>query len=118
MTGVHWARDRKELVSTHGFPGNAVAGWAYPPPSGSSGSRTGSGGAGTGAVPNAKIFEIRDAHDARVLFSALSPNGEVLVTGAGDENLKFWRIWEAKEVKKKSKAKEEMSTGRGILSIR
>lgn len=56
--------------------------------------------------------------DARVLFSALSPNGEVLVTGAGDENLKFWRIWEAKEAKKKSKAKQETSVGRGILSIR
>ncbi|KAG6334890.1 hypothetical protein ID866_4199 [Astraeus odoratus] len=115
VTGVHWARDRKELVSTHGFPGNAVSGWAYPPPSGSSGSRT---AAATGPVSSAKIFEIRDAHDARVLFSALSPNGEVLVTGAGDENLKFWRIWEAKEVKKKSKAKEEGSAGRGILSIR
>ncbi|KAI6145268.1 WD40-repeat-containing domain protein [Pisolithus tinctorius] len=117
VTGVHWARDRKELVSTHGFPGNALAGWAYPPPSGSSGSRTGAGAA-AGSSSSAKIFEIRDAHDARVLFSALSPNGEVLVTGAGDENLKFWRIWEAKAAKKKSKAKEEISVGRGILSIR
>ncbi|KAF9242296.1 WD40-repeat-containing domain protein [Melanogaster broomeanus] len=68
VTGVHWSLDRKELVSTHGFPGNG-------------------------------LFEIRDAHDSRVLFSALSPNGEVLVTGAGDENLKFWRIWEAKDAK-------------------
>ncbi|KAF8755369.1 WD40 repeat-like protein [Rhizoctonia solani] len=36
----------------------------------------------------------KDAHDTRVLFSAASPNGDVVATGAGDENLKFWKIWE------------------------
>ncbi|KIJ59908.1 hypothetical protein HYDPIDRAFT_99857 [Hydnomerulius pinastri MD-312] len=109
VTGVHWARDRKELLSTHGFPGNGICG----------------GPRGTQAAPaqTSKLFEIRDAHDSRVLFSALSPNGEVLVTGAGDENLKFWRVWEAKEKVRKGKTgsgKEdgEGRSGRGILGIR
>lgn len=132
VTGVHWSVDRKELVSTHGFPGNGVVGWGYPPSS-SSGSGTGSGSgvaaaAGTSGsrgttpipTPSPKLFEIRDAHDSRVLFSALSPNGEVLVTGAGDENLKFWRIWDVRDVKgkKKTVGKKEEGGARGILGIR
>ena len=40
---------------------------------------------------------MKDAHDACLLGSAFSPNGEVLVTGAGNENLEMWRIWEAKD---------------------
>ncbi|KIJ16311.1 hypothetical protein PAXINDRAFT_180221 [Paxillus involutus ATCC 200175] len=122
VTGVHWSLDRKELVSTHGFPGNGVVGWGYPPTSSSSSGSSGSGSsatmsatsaprgvgtAGTTPTPSPKLFEIRDAHDSRVLFSALSPNGEVLVTGAGDENLKFWRIWEAKDSKSGKKKEDE-----------
>ena len=30
MTGVYWSVDRKLLVSTHGFPGNVLAGWGRP----------------------------------------------------------------------------------------
>ena len=67
-----------------------------------------------------RVCEIRDAHDARVLWSALSPNGDVVCTGAGDENLKFWRIWDIPKVKKGKgeSAKERGSTSSGILSIR
>ncbi|KAG6380113.1 quinon protein alcohol dehydrogenase-like superfamily [Boletus reticuloceps] len=127
VTGVHWSVDRKELVSTHGFPGNAIIGWAYPPLPSPSGSGSGTGSGTTGSrgttptpTPTPKLFEIRDAHDSRVLFSALSPNGEVLVTGAGDENLKFWRIWDSRDVKgkKKTVAKKEEGGARGILGIR
>lgn len=45
-----------------------------------------------------KIAEIRDAHDARILNSSVSPNGDLVVTNSGDENIKFWRIWEAPTV--------------------
>jgi cell division cycle protein 20 (cofactor of APC complex) len=73
-----------------------------------------------------RIAEIRDAHDSRVLFSALSPAGDVVVTGAGDENLKFWRVWEVEKSKVgKKKAPGEpketrvnSTTREGILSIR
>jgi cell division cycle 20, cofactor of APC complex len=67
-----------------------------------------------------RVAEIRDAHDARVLFSALSPAGDVLCTGAGDENLKFWRIWEAPVLKKKKSVigGEGGKTDAGILAIR
>lgn len=121
VTGVHWSTDRKELLSTHGFPGNAIVGWGYPPAASSSGSSTaGARGTTPTPAPTPKLFEIRDAHDSRVLFSALSPNGEVLVTGAGDENLKFWRIWDSRDTKgkKKTVAKKEEGGARGILGIR
>lgn len=67
-----------------------------------------------------RVCEIRDAHDARVLWSALSPNGDVVCTGAGDENLKFWRVWDVPKVKKGKGdgVKERGSTSSGILSIR
>jgi cell division cycle protein 20 (cofactor of APC complex) len=41
--------------------------------------------------------------------------------GAGDENLKFWRIWDLRDVKGKKKTvgkKEEGGATRGILEIR
>lgn len=89
-------------MSTHGYPTNAVMVHAYP--------------------SMERIVEIRDAHDSRVLYSAISPNGDVVCTGAGDENLKFWRMWEVPKAKK-SKEKEGSRMGTGstsssILSIR
>jgi cell division cycle 20, cofactor of APC complex len=75
-----------------------------------------------------RVAEIRDAHDSRVLFSCVSPAGDVVCTGAGDENLKFWRIWEVASEEKMKKRKgggpEDINGGRinptreGILSIR
>ncbi|KAG5354150.1 hypothetical protein C0989_003663 [Termitomyces sp. Mn162] len=105
ITSLLWAPAKKEILSTHGFPTNAVMVHAYP--------------------SMERVAEIRDAHDARVLFSCLSPNGDVVCTGAGDENLKFWRIWDSGEEKaRKKKVVSDVGGGRinstkeGILSIR
>jgi cell division cycle protein 20 (cofactor of APC complex) len=46
-----------------------------------------------------KIYDI-PAHDARILASAISPDGCSVATAASDENLKFWRIWEMRSAKK------------------
>jgi len=35
-------------------------------------------------------------HTSRVLFLAMSPDGETVVTGAGDETLRFWNIFPKK----------------------
>lgn len=32
-------------------------------------------------------------HSYRVLYLAMSPDGESIVTGAGDETLRFWKIF-------------------------
>lgn len=72
-----------------------------------------------------RVAEIRDAHDSRVLFSCVGPAGDVVCTGAGDENLKFWRVWEVPTAEtRKKKTVDELGGGRsnstkeGILSIR
>jgi cell division cycle 20-like protein 1 (cofactor of APC complex) len=36
-------------------------------------------------------------HSERVLYSALSPSGEHLATGAGDQQLKIWRLFPRKD---------------------
>lgn len=36
-------------------------------------------------------------HSFRVLYLAMSPDGETIVTGAGDETLRFWRAFPAKK---------------------
>jgi cell division cycle 20, cofactor of APC complex len=56
-----------------------------------------------------------------VLYAALGPGGDVVATGAGDENLKLWRVWDApvREEKKGRKAGAgEGKTDAGVLGIR
>lgn len=100
VTSVQWSPHRKEFLTTHGYPTNAVMIHSYP--------------------SMERVAEIRDAHDSRVLWSALGPAGDVVCTGAGDENLKFWRIWEVPKVKKGKDLKDvgRSSTSSTILSIR
>lgn len=98
ITSLQWAPHKKEILSTHGHPDNAVMIHAYP-------SLT-------------LVGEIKESHDARVLFSCVSPAGDVVLTGAGDENLKFWRIWETPKPTK-HKPKSSSLTGRdGFMVIR
>lgn len=35
-------------------------------------------------------------HEYRVLYLAMSPDGESIVTGSGDETLRFWKIFPSK----------------------
>lgn len=81
VTSLLWSPHSKELLSTHGFPDNTISLWSYP--------------------SLEKIYDV-PAHDSRVLCSSLSPDGTTVATGAGDENLKFWKIWEARSAKKAS----------------
>ncbi|ETW77037.1 hypothetical protein HETIRDRAFT_421241 [Heterobasidion irregulare TC 32-1] len=100
VTSAQWSPHKKEFLTTHGYPTNSIMVHAYP--------------------SLERVAEIRDAHDSRVLFSAISPAGDMVCTGAGDENLKFWRIWDAPVIKKKKDGKEGRGglTGSGILSLR
>ena len=92
ITSLHFAPHKKEIFSTHGYPDNALMVHSYPTLN--------------------KVAEIKEAHDARVLFSCVGPAGDLVLTGAGDENLKFWRIW---EVPKKERLHKK-AAGLGISS--
>ena len=40
-------------------------------------------------------------HQQRVLYLAASPDGQTIVTGAGDETLRFWNVFPPKKQQRK-----------------
>lgn len=63
-----------EIVATHGFPTNNISLFNYP--------------------TLQKTGEIMCAHDSRILSGCMSPDSLTLATVAGDENLKFWSLFD------------------------
>lgn len=72
VCNVAWSKHSSELVSTHGYSFNQVIIWKYP-----------------SLQPVTKLT----GHQFRVLYLAMSPDGESIVTGAGDETLRFWHVF-------------------------
>eukprot|EP00299_Pterocystis_sp_00344_P019810 c9798_g1_i1.p1 GENE.c9798_g1_i1~~c9798_g1_i1.p1 ORF type:complete len:468 (+),score=90.42 c9798_g1_i1:188-1591(+) len=89
VCNLGWSQNVNEIVSTHGYSQNQIVLWRYP--------------------SMARIATLT-GHTTRVLFLAISPDGQNIVTGAGDENLRFWHVWPAK------KADNENRDVRGTLS--
>ncbi|RPB14139.1 cell division cycle protein Cdc20 [Morchella conica CCBAS932] len=81
VSSLKWSSSYHEIVSCHGAPDNQLTIWNYP--------------------DLTRKCEI-PAHESRILFSALSPDGQTLATCADDENLKFWKIFENKPGKKQA----------------
>ncbi|CAF3636832.1 unnamed protein product [Rotaria sp. Silwood1] len=68
-----WSKNSlNELASTHGVTQNHIIIWKYPT-----------------MEPLAKL----EGHRQRVLYLAMSPDGESIVTGSGDETLRFWNVF-------------------------
>ena len=67
-----WSKNVNELVSTHGYSQNQIVVWRYPTMS--------------------KLATLT-GHTLRVLYLAISPDGQTVVTGAGDETLRFWNVF-------------------------
>jgi len=55
-------------------------------------------------------------HTFRVLYLAMSPDGQTIVTGAGDETLRFWNAFELERGKKTGTPKND--TVGSIMNIR
>ena len=72
VCNLSWSQNCNEIVSTHGYSLNQIVVWRYP-------SMT-------------KVATLT-GHTYRVLYLALSPDGSTVVTGAGDETLRFWQIF-------------------------
>lgn len=66
-----FAKNSNELVSTHGYTDNQIHVWSY---------------------PQMKKLSTLTGHSYRVLYLAMSPDGNSIVTGAGDETLRFWHM--------------------------
>ncbi len=67
-----FSKNVNELISTHGYTENQVHLWSY---------------------PQMKKLTTLTGHTYRVLFLAMSPDGKTIVTGAGDETLRFWSMF-------------------------
>ncbi|KAF9082620.1 ubiquitin-protein transferase activating protein [Mortierella sp. GBA35] len=86
VTSIIWSKEYKEFMSSHGYPNNNLSVYSYP--------------------SMGKVVDIHAAHDARVLHSAVSPDGQTVATVANDENLKFWKLFEkARDGKGSKRAK-------------
>jgi cell division cycle 20-like protein 1 (cofactor of APC complex) len=72
VCNLAWSKHSNELVSTHGYSQNQILVWKYP-----------------SLTQVAKLT----GHTFRVLYLSQSPDGESIVTGAGDETLRFWNIF-------------------------
>ncbi|KAM7262734.1 hypothetical protein ACFE04_000417 [Oxalis oulophora] len=72
VCNLSWSKNVNEIVSTHGYSQNQIMVWKYP--------------------SMAKVATLT-GHSLRVLYLAMSPDGQTIVTGAGDETLRFWNIF-------------------------
>ncbi|CAO1947396.1 unnamed protein product [Urochloa humidicola] len=72
VCNLAWCKNVNEIVSTHGYSQNQIMVWKYPSMS--------------------KVATLT-GHTMRVLYLASSPDGQTIVTGAGDETLRFWNIF-------------------------
>lgn len=72
VCNLAWSKTSNEIVSTHGYSKNQVVIWKY---------------------PSMKQVAALTGHTYRVLYLAMSPDGRTIVTGAGDETLRFWNVF-------------------------
>ena len=72
VCNLAFSRNCNELVSTHGYSLNQIVVWRY---------------------PSMQKVATLTGHTYRVLYLALSPDGSTIVTGAGDETLRFWQVF-------------------------
>ncbi|KAA8907525.1 quinon protein alcohol dehydrogenase-like superfamily [Sphaerosporella brunnea] len=72
VCNLAWSKNSNEIVSTHGFSENQIVVWKY---------------------PSMTQVATLTGHTYRVLYLAMSPDGQVIVTGAGDETLRFWNCF-------------------------
>ncbi|KAJ0407528.1 hypothetical protein ATCC90586_002193 [Pythium insidiosum] len=78
VCNLMWSKNVNEVVSTHGYSLNQIIVWKYP--------------------TMAKLATLT-GHTFRVLYLAMSPDGQTIVTGAGDETLRFWNAFPSSRCK-------------------
>jgi cell division cycle 20-like protein 1 (cofactor of APC complex) len=67
-----FSKNVNEIVSTHGYSLNQIIMWKY---------------------PTMQKVATLTGHTYRVLYLSMSPDGQNIVTGAGDETLRFWNVF-------------------------
>lgn len=78
VCNLAWSRTSDELVSTHGYSQNQIQVWS---------------------VNSMQLQQTLTGHAMRVLYLCMSPCGQQIATGAGDETLRFWNVFPKKSAK-------------------
>ncbi|KAI8581912.1 hypothetical protein K450DRAFT_229866 [Umbelopsis ramanniana AG] len=87
VCNILWSKTSNELVSTHGYAPNGGTGsnqvivWKY---------------------DNMQRIATLTGHSYRVLYLSMSPDGKTIVTGAGDETLRFWDVFQSNQSSRRS----------------
>lgn len=87
VCNILWSKTSNELVSTHGYAPNGGTGsnqvivWKY---------------------DNMQRIATLTGHSFRVLYLSMSPDGKTIVTGAGDETLRFWDVFQSSQSSRRS----------------
>eukprot|EP01088_Endostelium_zonatum_P003969 TRINITY_DN1517_c1_g2_i1.p1 TRINITY_DN1517_c1_g2~~TRINITY_DN1517_c1_g2_i1.p1 ORF type:complete len:609 (+),score=210.39 TRINITY_DN1517_c1_g2_i1:83-1909(+) len=92
VCNLAWSKNVNELVSTHGYSQHQIVVWSVP-----------------GMEPLATLT----GHCTRVLYLSVSPEGSTIVTGAGDETLRFWKVFPGQEEMAEMKRKRSRRSGGG-----
>lgn len=66
-----WGRKQNEIISTHGHTNHEIVVWSY---------------------PTMQPITILRGHTSRVLYLCSSPCQQNIITGSGDETLRFWDL--------------------------
>ncbi|KAJ3195707.1 hypothetical protein HK101_011294 [Irineochytrium annulatum] len=90
VCNLAWAKHANEIVSTHGYSQNQVVVWKV--------SNT------PDKKPSIEEIEHLTGHTYRVLYLAMSPDGQNIVTGAGDETLRFWSVFAKGKLKESGRS--------------
>ena len=88
VTSLTWAPHDREIVSSHGFSKNQLSVWSYP-----------------------SLAHVKDltGHTSRILYTALSPDGQTMCSAGADETMRFWKLFA--EPSKGKKAAAPATTG-------
>ena len=76
VCNMTFSKNSNELLSTHGYSMNEICVWSY---------------------PTMQKLATLTGHSSRVLYLGLSPDGENIVSGAGDETLRFWNVFPSRK---------------------
>jgi cell division cycle protein 20 (cofactor of APC complex) len=72
VCGALWSRSGTELITSHGYSDNQLTIWKYP--------------------SLRRVVDLT-GHGSRVLHLSMSPDGQMVVSAAGDETIRFWRCF-------------------------
>jgi cell division cycle 20-like protein 1 (cofactor of APC complex) len=72
VCNILFSKTTNEFISTHGYSENLILLWDY---------------------KTLEVIATLKGHKDRVIYIAGSPDGKKIVTGAGDETLRFWEVF-------------------------